>query len=133
MKEAFIFLWASIITFCGWFFGGADGILLLLVTLSVIDYLSGICVGWFEHNLSSSTGFKGIARKVFMFALVGIANLIDCYIMDNHPAAKYAACLFYISNEGFSILENAYKLGLPVPEILSKHFSAIRDGKTKDV
>ena len=127
IKDFFTFLWGGVIAFLSWFFGGLDGTLSLLIVLAVVDYLSGICVGWLEHNLSSSTGFKGIARKVLMFAFVGIANLIDNYTGATPLAAKAVVCLFYISNEGFSILENAYKLGLPVPDILAKRFSGINE------
>ncbi|MBQ3347451.1 MAG: phage holin family protein [Synergistaceae bacterium] len=108
-----------------WFFGGLDAAFSLLVVLAVIDYLSGLCVGWLHDNLSSASGFKGIARKCFMFALVGIANLIDNYTGRQPLAAKTVVCLFYISNEGISIMENSHKLGVPIPEVLSKHFAAL--------
>ena len=127
MKDFALFCWGGIIGLLGWFFGGLDGAFAFLLTLAVIDYLSGLAVGWFEGNLSSSTGFKGIARKCFMFALVGVANLIDKYIAVGNISIKVIVCLFYISNEGISILENAHKLGVPIPEILIKHFSAMRE------
>lgn len=126
MKDITIFVWGGFLSFLGWFFGGMDGAFTLLLTLAVIDYLSGVCVGVLEHNLSSSVGFKGIARKCFMFMLVGVANLIDRYI-GHESTTKVIICLFYISNEGISILENVHKLGLPIPKILSKYFSTMRD------
>ena len=135
MKNLIIFCWGIFLSFLSWFFGGVDGIFALLLVLAVIDYLSGLAVGWFEDNLSSSEGFKGIARKCFMLALVGIANLIDKNIpLDNiapldNITMKVVVCLFYISNEGISILENAHKLGIPIPEILSKHFASMRNKK----
>ena len=129
MKNLIIFCWGIFLSFLGWFFGGVDGIFALLLVLAVIDYLSGLAVGWFEDNLSSSNGFKGIARKCFMLALVGIANLIDKNIPLDNIAMKVVVCLFYISNEGISIIENAHKLGVPIPEILSKHFASMRDKK----
>lgn len=130
MKDIAIFVWGGFLSFLGWFFGGIEGAFTLLLTLAVVDYLSGLCVGCFEHNLSSSTGFKGIARKCFMFVLVGIANLIDKY--TGHDATtKTIICLFYISNEGISILENVHKLGLPIPKILSKYFSTMREKEVK--
>ncbi len=127
MKNFILFCWGGILSLLSWFFGGLNGAFAFLLTLSVIDYFSGLAVGWFEGNLSSSAGFKGIARKGFMFALVGIANLIDKYIASGDSAMKIVVCLFYISNEGISILENAHKLGVPIPEILSKHFKNIQD------
>ena len=127
IKDFFTFCAAGIISFMGWFFGGLDPALAFLITLAVIDYLSGLCVGWVFHNLSSSHGFKGIARKCFMFSLIGIANLIDNYTGGKPLAFKIVVCLFYISNEGISILENVHKLGVPIPKILSKHFADLRD------
>lgn len=123
MKDIVIFSWASLISFLGWFFGGLNGALTLLIVLSIIDYLSGVCVGCCEHNISSSVGFRGIARKCLMFAFIGVANLIDRYMVGENAATKVIVCLFYISNEGISILENAHKLGLPIPKILSQYFS----------
>lgn len=132
MKNFIIFCWGSFISFLGWFFGGLDGLFALLIVMAVIDYLSGIAVGWFEGNLSSSNGFKGIARKFFMFLLVGITNIIDIHIAGGNTAMKVVVCLFYISNEGISILENAHKLGVPIPDMLSKHFYSMRNKNSKE-
>ncbi|MBR0167164.1 MAG: phage holin family protein [Synergistaceae bacterium] len=129
MKDFALFCWSGVIGLLGWFFGGMDGALSLLITLAITDYFSGLAVGWFEHNLSSSAGFKGIARKCFMFALVGIANLIDNSIQGMDISMKTIVCLFYISNEGISILENTHKLGIPIPKILTEHFSNMHKGK----
>lgn len=127
IKDFFIFCWGGLIWLLGWFFGGLDGAFTLLLTLVVIDYLSGICVGWINDTLSSATGFKGIARKCIMLALVGIANLIDGYTGSTSISCKIVVCLFYISNEGVSILENAIKLDVPIPHILTKHFDNFRE------
>ena len=127
MKETVVFSWAGIISLLTWFFGGMDGALTLLIALAIIDYLSGLSVGFLEHNISSSVGFKGICRKCFMFSLVGIANLIDRHFLGGNTSMKIVVCLFYISNEGISIFENVHKLGLPVPAILSKYFSDIQE------
>lgn len=127
IKDFFTFCWGGLIGLLGWFFGGLDGAFTLLLTLAVIDYLSGLCVGWLNDSLSSATGFKGIARKCIMLALVGIANLIDRYTGSTSVSCKVVVCLFYISNEGVSILENVIKLGVPIPHILTKHFDNFRE------
>ena len=127
IKDFFTFCGAGLISLFSWFFGGFDTALSLLIALAIIDYFSGIAVGWVQHNLSSAHGFKGIARKCFMFSLVGIANLIDNYTGGHPIAFKIVVCLFYISNEGISILENAYKLDVPIPKVLSQHFSDLKD------
>lgn len=127
IKDFFTFCSAGIIALLGWFFGGLDGVLRLLLTLVVLDYLSGISVGWINGSLSSAIGFKGIARKCFMLALVGIANIIEQDMIGEHIGIKLAVCYFYVSNEGVSILENVAKLGVPIPKILSKHFAELHD------
>ena len=69
-----------------------------------------------DHTLSSEVGFRGICRKVLIFLLVGIANILDIHVLGNGSVLRTAVIFFYISNEGVSLLENAAHLGLPVPE-----------------
>ena len=129
IKDFILFCWAGIISVIYWFMGDFDGLLKFLLVLSVMDYFSGLSVGWIEHNISSSVGFKGIIKKVYMFALVGIANLIDQNILIEHACMKFGVSIFFISNEGISILENANKLGIPIPKILIDHFSDLKKNK----
>ena len=71
-----------------------------------------------QKRLSSEIGFKGIAKKVTIFLLVAVANMIDVNIIKTGNAARSAVVFFYISNEGISILENAALIGLPIPQKL---------------
>jgi len=71
-----------------------------------------------EKKLSSEVGFRGIFKKVLIFTLVGVANIIDVHLIKNGSAIRTAVIFFYISNEGISIIENAAKIGLPIPENL---------------
>ena len=123
----FTFIWGLIVGMLSYLFGEFDGFLQVLITLSAVDYLSGLCVGYERKNLSSATGFKGIARKVMIFALVGIANLIDKELLNDAHTLKTAVCLFYIGNEGMSIIENADKLGIPLPNALIKRFKQYKE------
>ena len=102
----------------GVFLGGMDGLIYALLAFSVIDYVTGIMCAIDKKELSSSVGFKGIARKVIIFSLVGVANILDVYILGHVGVLRAAVIFFYLSNEGISILENTSKLGLPVPEKL---------------
>lgn len=131
MKDFLLFCWGGIISVLGWFFGGIDGAFSFLLALVVIDYFSGLTVGWINGTLSSSVGFKGIAGKIFMLSLVGIANLIDKHVPIGNLSMKVIICLFYISNEGISILENVHNLGVPIPKILTQHFANMRKEKSK--
>lgn len=100
----------------GWFLGGCDGLLYTLIAFVVIDYITGIMCAINDHTLSSEVGFRGICRKVLIFLLVGIANILDINIIGTGCVLRTAVIFFYISNEGVSLLENAAHLGLPVPE-----------------
>ena len=82
----------------------------------MIDYITGVMGAVADKNLSSEVGFKGICRKVLIFLLVGIANVLDVQVIGTGSVLRTAVIFFYISNEGVSLLENAAHLGLPVPE-----------------
>ena len=100
----------------GWFLGGCDGLLYALIAFVAIDYITGVMCAVIDHRLSREVGFKGIFKKVLIFLLVGIANILDVQVIGTGCALRTAVIFFYISNEGVSLLENAAYLGLPVPE-----------------
>ena len=116
------FLISSLIGLLGWFFGGLDGFFKVLITFAVVDQISGVCAAGVQGKISSEAGFKGIARKVIMFLFVGISHVIDKHILGNSDALRTAVCLFYIGNEGISIIENAEILGVPIPAFLRGKF-----------
>ena len=100
----------------GWFLGGCDGLLYALIAFVAIDYITGVMCAINDHSLSSEVGFRGICRKVLIFLLVGIANILDVNVFGTGIVLRTAVIFFYISNEGVSLMENAAHLGLPVPE-----------------
>lgn len=100
----------------GYFLGGCDGLLYALIAFVVIDYIMGVMCAINDKTLSSEVGFRGICRKVLIFLLVGIANILDVQVIGTGSVLRTAVIFFYISNEGVSLLENAAHLGLPVPE-----------------
>ncbi|WP_040210867.1 phage holin family protein [Clostridium polynesiense] len=111
-------LFAAVGGYVGWFMGGVDGFMYALIIFVAIDYITGLMVAALERKLSSEVGFKGIFKKVLIFVMVGIGNIIDCYLIKNGSAIRTAIIFFYVSNEGISILENSAKVGLPIPEKL---------------
>ena len=98
----------------GWFLGGCDGLLYALIAFVVIDYITGVMCAVVDKNLSSEVGFRGIFKKVLIFLLVGIGHLLDAQVIGTGSVVR-TAVIFYISNEGVSLLENAGHLGLPIP------------------
>ena len=102
----------------GYFLGGFDGLLYALLAFVVLDYITGVMCAIADKTLSSNVGFKGICRKVLIFLLVGVANVLDVHVIGTGSVLRTAVIFFYISNEGVSLTENAAHLGLPVPEKL---------------
>lgn len=118
--------------FLGWFLGGADGFLYALIAFVVIDYATGVLCAIADKNLSSEVGFKGICRKVLIFTLVGIGNILDVYVLGEVGVLRTAVIFFYLSNEGVSLLENSAHLGLPIPEKLKDVLAQLHDRAGKD-
>ena len=115
----------------GYFLGGCDGLLYALIAFVVIDYITGVMCSISDHTLSSEVGFKGICRKVLIFLLVGIANVLDVQVIQTGCVLRTAVIFFYISNEGVSLLENAAHLGLPVPDKIKVVLEQLHDKGTE--
>ena len=121
-------LWsASIGAVLGNFIGGNDGLLYALIVFVVVDYITGVLCAVVEKNLASSIGFRGIFQKVMIFLLVGIANVLDTKILGAGTMLRSAVIFFYVANEGISIMENAGRMGLPVPEKMKGVFRQLHD------
>jgi toxin secretion/phage lysis holin len=123
---------ASLGGWLGWFLGGYDGFLYALIAFVVIDYLLGVMCAIIEKHLSSDVGARGIFKKVVIFSLVGVAHIIDQNIIGDGGVIRTAVIFFYLSNEGISIIENATRLGLPIPEKLRDVLEQLKDGGDKD-
>lgn len=118
-------------TYAGYFLGGLDGLLAVLIIMIVIDYVTGVMVAIAEKKISSKIGFIGICRKILIMLFVGIANVLDLYVIGSGSMLRTASIFFYISNEGISILENASKLGLPVPVKIKNMLDQLHDTAEK--
>ena len=135
MKE--IWTWiqlmlAAIGGWLGWFVGGADGFLYALIAFVVIDYITGVMCAIVEKKLSSEVGFKGIFKKVLIFIMVGVGNIIDVQVLGQAGVLRTAVIFFYLSNEGVSLLENAGHLGLPIPAKLKAVLEQLHDRSEKE-
>lgn len=115
----------------GYFLGGCDGLVIALVVFAAADYLTGVMCAVYERKLSSEVSFRGICRKVLIFVMVGIANILDVQVIGNGSILRTAIIFFYISNEGISLLENAGRLGLPIPEKLKMVLKQLHDKSEK--
>ena len=111
----------------GWFIGGMDGLLIALIVMMALDYLTGVMCAVTDRTLSSAVGFRGICKKVLILMLVGVAHVIDTHVIGSGSALRGAVICFYLSNEGLSLLENAARVGLPVPEKLKAVLQQLHD------
>ena len=111
----------------GYFIGGVDGFMTALIILMALDYITGIMCAIVDKKLSSSIGFKDIFKKMLIIMLVGVAHIVDLNVVGSHEALRSAVICFYLSNEGVSVLENASRLGLPIPEKLKAVLAQLHD------
>lgn len=122
--------------YLGWLMGGSDGFLYALILFVVVDYITGVMLAIINKKLASNIGFKGIFKKVLIFTMVAVANVIDAEIIKNGSAIRTAVVFFYISNEGISIIENSARIGLPIPkkliEVLGQLAKENGDGDKKE-
>ena len=121
------FIFTAVGGWLGYFLGGCDGLLYALIAFVAIDYITGVMCAVIDRKLSSAVGFNGIFRKVLIFLLVGIANIIDVQVVGTGAVLRTAVIFFYISNEGVSLLENAGHLGLPIPERVKTVLEQLHD------
>ena len=96
-------------------YGEMTPLLITLFVIIVLDYITGVLKAFITKELSSNIGFRGILKKVLILCVVGLAHLIDICV-GSGETWRNIAVVFYICNEGLSILENAVACGLPVPK-----------------
>ena len=102
----------------GFMYGEVNGLFWALIAFMATDYITGVFVAAINKQLSSEVGFKGLAKKLMILVFVSLGHIADMYVLDGTPVAMSAVMLFYIANEGLSIIENAGNLALPVPKKL---------------
>jgi len=124
---------AAIGGWLGYFIGGVDGLMTALIVFVALDYLTGVMCAIVDRKLSSAVGFRGIFKKVLIFMLVGVANILDVNVVGSGSALRSAVICFYLSNEGVSMIENAAHLGLPIPEKLKAILAQLHGREDKSI
>ena len=119
-------LFASVATYLTFLVGEVNQVVQILVTLMVIDYVTGFISAWTHKTLDSHTGFRGISKKVLMLLLVIVAHQFDKLVGTN-GLARTATMYFLIANDGLSILENLAECGVPIPAFLLKALALMRE------
>ena len=124
--QTFKWFFGSIVTGVAAYLGGVDGVLITLLAFMTVDYITGVLAAGKLHQLSSEVGFWGLAKKICILALVGVGNLIDCYVVAGQGTFRTVVALYYIGNEGLSILENFGNLGVKYPKVLQKMLKQLK-------
>jgi len=128
MENVYKFSMIALGGIVGYLWGGWSALLGILLAFVIIDYITGFIAAGAEGKLSSRVGFKGIAKKILIFVLVAVAHLLDEALGGNNDIFRDAVIFFYLANELLSIIENAGRAGLPIPEVL-KNAVEILKGK----
>lgn len=118
----------------GWLsylYGDMNGLLVALFVAIVLDYITGLIQAGINGKLSSSIGFKGILKKALILVVVGLAHVIDNCV-GSGETWRNIAIVFYICNEGLSILENIVACGVPVPEKIKEALLTLQEDDEKE-
>ena len=131
MDNIFKNIMAGICTILSFLFGDMEGLMVALIALIILDYISGVIAAAVEKRLSSEVGAKGIAKKIFMLLIVALANIVDINVIGEGHVLKTVTVVFYICNECISLIENAGRIGVPVPKKLLDVLEQLRDKDDK--
>ena len=116
----------------GYVFGELDGLFSALIIAILLDYLTGVIKAIIKKQLSSEIGYKGILKKISLFIVVALANIIDKIVFTNALFLRYGIMLLFLANEGVSILENLSLIGVPIPQSIIKTLLQVKNlSKTK--
>ena len=124
---------AEVFGLAGFLWGGLDGLLTALLVFMVLDYVSGVVIAYKEKRLSSEVGFWGLVKKCMILVLVTVGHFLDLHVLGGTSSMFRSGVVgFFLANEGLSILENAGKLGVPLPEFLKKALEQLKHDNEKE-
>ena len=115
----------------GFLWGGLTGMLIALLAFMAFDYLSGVMVAIKKKKVSSAVGYKGLLKKAGILLCVAVGHVLDVYVLGGAAVMMTACELFFIANEGISVLENLGRLGVPYPKKLKDVLEALKN-KSED-
>lgn len=116
----------------GFLFGEVNGLFWALIAFMTLDYVTGVIIAVINKKLSSEIGFRGLAKKFLILIFVAVGHILDANVLGGQAVCMSAVMLFYIANEGVSIIENAALLGLPVPKKLKDILEQLKTKGDKD-
>lgn len=113
-------------------FGAWEVGLQILITCMVLDYIMGLLCGYKSKELSSEVGFNGLKKKFTILIILALAVSLD-RLMGQGWVFRTIVIYFYIAIEGVSILENAARLDVPIPEGLKDALLQLKQGNKKEI
>lgn len=121
-----------VLTIIGYLFGEIDGLMYALLTVIIIDYITGTICAIVNKKLCSKIGFRGILKKISILIIVSVSQIIDVSILSDSGILRSSVIAFYIINESISILENSSNIGIPLPKKLKSLLSQLKDDTDKN-
>ena len=119
----------------GFLYGEVTGLFWAMIAFMAVDYVTGVLVALVNKKLSSEIGFRGLVKKFLILVFVAMGHIVDTYVIGSGSALMSAVMLFFIANEGVSIIENAVGLGMPVPKKLREVLDQLKresEGEDED-
>ena len=114
--------------------GGWDMWLAALITVMLIDILTGIVKSILMHSNKSASGglssvsmFRGGIKKIFILLMVALGTVLDSVISPDNVFIRIMIVSYYIANESLSILENVGACGVPLPKVLYQILDSLKD------
>ena len=126
--EKFAGIFSILATFATWLLGAWDLALQILVVFICMDFITGILQGFYNGELSSKRGYKGLFKECGIMFVIIVANLLD--LLTGVPLFRIPVVYFFIAIEGVSILENLGKMGVPIPEVLLDKLAQLKEKGT---
>ena len=121
-----------VLTIIGYLFGEIDGLMYALLTVIIIDYITGTICAIVNKKLCSKIGLRGILKKISILIIVSVSQIIDVSILSDSGILRSSVIAFYIINESISILENSSNIGIPLPKKLKSVLSQLKDDTDKN-
>ena len=108
------------------FLGGDDTLLHIMIIMVILDYILGMAKAIMLKKVDSKVGGLGFAKKIIEFIIVAASFNIEKLLGGVIPL-RDIAIIFYVCNEGLSIIENAGACGVPIPEKLKSALVQLKD------
>lgn len=123
-------MYGTIIGVCGgivtYLLGGWDIALITLAVFMVLDYITGMGASYITKEWNSETGSIGLVKKGTIILLIVLGVFLDRIVTGDTWIFRNIIVMFYIANEGLSVIENCGRIGLPIPKRLLNALEQLR-------